>query len=309
MLVCHVSLRHVRTVAADIVEAADAVIDIVGLKQIAAAIDDNAFARDTVDAYAGLIVREAATASDTVTVASRYAAAIVEQTAAGSSQSATLGGPATIPAAILETANASSLQDRYRPGLWNGRNATLEDPATNLGGVSISSYSATTLAPIIGFSNTAGDSMTLNAGASVLLGAPAPSGFTAGWNPTSATLDGAPSNATLSNGNLTATRTSAGGAAGARSTALINSGKWYIEFKVEAQTPAIGNLVGIITSAGTYTNADSSGTLGSYCYLNNGNIWSNNANTTRTLGTLITGDIIGVAVDFTNQKVWFRRMY
>jgi len=41
-------------------------------------------------------------------------------------------------------------------------------------------------------------------------------------------------------------------------------------------------------------------------YAGSGNIWGNGANSSRTLGVRADGDILGAAIDFANQKVWFR---
>jgi hypothetical protein len=59
--------------------------------------------------------------------------------------------------------------------------------------------------------------------------------------------------------------------------------------------------------AGTFTNFLVNGTNCAALYFNGGAIWSNNANSGRSLGTLASGDIIGVACDFDNDKVWFRK--
>src|SRR5882672_12456077 len=89
-----------------------------------------------------------------------------------------------------------------------------------------------------------------------------------------ATFDGVASGATLSNGNLTVTHTA--GVGGGRSTAQKNSGKYYFEVTL---TVINGNnsCVGILTSAGTYTNLVTNGTNAAILYLNVGTIFSNDA--------------------------------
>lgn len=121
-----------------------------------------------------------------------------------------------------------------------------------------------------------------------------------------ATLDGTATNATLSNGNLTALKTGTSGDSGARSTALKNTEKHYFEVTLIAVNTN-GDCVGIITSGGTYANIVTSGTNGGIVYKFNGAIWANNANSGRTLGTLANGDIIGCAVDLDNNKIWYRK--
>lgn len=67
-------------------------------------------------------------------------------------------------------------------GDWNGDNTA--NPATNTGGVSISSYSATTVAPAVCFGGTGtntGNTFTANFGASSFVGT-VPSGFISGWS-------------------------------------------------------------------------------------------------------------------------------
>jgi len=87
MLVCNVSVRQRRTVAADIVEVAGAAIDALGLTAFALIVDESAAARDTLDAFSGSIIREAATAADVVSAGVRYVAAVVEEASARATQS------------------------------------------------------------------------------------------------------------------------------------------------------------------------------------------------------------------------------
>jgi hypothetical protein len=68
-------------------------------------------------------------------------------------------------------------------GNWNGLVIGSENPETNTGGVSISSYVAGGMAPAVGFGGSSpqtGDNMTANFGGSSFTGA-VPSGFTSGW--------------------------------------------------------------------------------------------------------------------------------
>jgi hypothetical protein len=80
MLICNVSLRPLRrVVVSEIAEAATAV-DALGTGNIvfATLVDDPASVQETVDAYLGEIMLEAASASDTLTAGSAFIAAIDE---------------------------------------------------------------------------------------------------------------------------------------------------------------------------------------------------------------------------------------
>ena len=103
-----------------------------------------------------------------------------------SSFSATTMAPAS---AIVGTGNVTfnfgntSFVGTPPSGFTSGWTNNGADPATNTGGVSISSYSATTMTPAVGFGGTgtqSGDNVTLNFGASGFSGS-VPSGFTSGW--------------------------------------------------------------------------------------------------------------------------------
>lgn len=132
---------------------------------------------------------------------------------------------------------------------------------------------------------------------------PKPSG---GSGLTLTTFDGASlSNATLSNGNLTATRsnTSIGGAA---STSYKSSGKYYFEFTVGASHSS-RDFVGIKATTASYDDI-TNGNGGNYAGLwvvdgreaSNGGIFGN-------LGAASAGDVISCAVDLVNNHVWMRR--
>ena len=95
MLVCNVSLRPPRSaIAADIAEIATALDDLgSGSGQIvfATLVDDPASVGDLVDAYLGEIMLEAASATDSISAGSAYAAAIDEAVTAIDTQDATMG--------------------------------------------------------------------------------------------------------------------------------------------------------------------------------------------------------------------------
>lgn len=93
MLVCNVSLRPPRAgIAADLAEitaAVDTLLD--GIVGFATQINDPASASETVDAYLGVIMLEAASASDTVSTSSVYDTAINEAVTANDAASIVVG--------------------------------------------------------------------------------------------------------------------------------------------------------------------------------------------------------------------------
>lgn len=106
MLVCNISLKARRAaIAADLEEAALA-LDASTQGQIvfATLVDDPASVSDTVDAYSGEIMLEAASAADAADSGLSYSAAIDEAAAADSAQDATAGAPAVNNKAIDGTA-------------------------------------------------------------------------------------------------------------------------------------------------------------------------------------------------------------
>lgn len=122
-----------------------------------------------------------------------------------------------------------------------------------------------------------------------------------------ATFDAATAtNVTLSNGGLTATHSNTTGNSGVRGLGAKNSGKAYFEMTC-TDFAATGGCVGLMTAAATYTNFVTDGTNSAVVYRSNGNIWANGANSLLSLGAISDGDIIGIAVDLDNDKVWFRK--
>jgi SPRY domain len=110
-------------------------------------------------------------------------------------------------------------------------------------------------------------------------------------------------NVTLSNGNLTATHSNTTTNSGARSTSAKTSGKYYFEVTVTT-THGTADCMGILTTAGTYTNLVTNGTNCMVSYKAAGNIFSNNVSSGKSLGVIASGDVIGVAVDLTARKGW-----
>jgi hypothetical protein len=119
---------------------------------------------------------------------------------------------------------------------------------------------------------------------------------------------------TFSGGNLTAL----GGATALAASAMAQtregktSGLCYVEFTCNAVS---GNVDGVgVTNATAGFEGYNSGFLGSdlgshtWGYFTNGHIVNNNAAVTAVNNTTYgAGDVIGIAIDFTNQKIWFRK--
>jgi hypothetical protein len=104
--------------------------------------------------------------------------------------------------------------------------------------------------------------------------------------------------ATLSNSNLTIT--SASSAQGARGADRQVAGQFYFEITPTSWTA--GGAVGVANSQATFTSS----TLNTATVGTNGNIVVNNVNTGVTLGTIAAASTVGIAVDLTNRRIWFR---
>lgn len=114
MLVCNVSLARRRVaVTADIAEAATATdASHHGNIVFATLVDDPASVRETVDAYVGQLMAEAAHATVILDAGLSYAAAIVEAATARDVSSTT--GPSTLSVAVVEAATATDLLDAVK---------------------------------------------------------------------------------------------------------------------------------------------------------------------------------------------------
>lgn len=119
-----------------------------------------------------------------------------------------------------------------------------------------------------------------------------------------ATLNSDWQNVTISNGNLTATRT-ATTTAGARSSAYKTAGKFFFEITVTT-THGSNDAQGLITSIGNYDNVMGGGFNGTSTNFG-GDIYSNNTATGKTIGTVVSGDIVGIAVNLDTRLAWFRK--
>lgn len=119
-----------------------------------------------------------------------------------------------------------------------------------------------------------------------------------------ATFDGVATNVALSNGGLTATRT-ATTTSGAKSAAFKTTGKYYFEITVGA-THGTNDGQGIITSIGSYDDIAGGGFNGTATNFN-GAIYSNNTDSGKTIGAVVSGDNVGIAIDLNARRGWFCR--
>jgi hypothetical protein len=106
----------------------------------------------------------------------------------------------------------------------------------------------------------------------------------------------APASQTLSNGNLQASTASTGATP---STILASSGKWYAEIALVSGT---FHRVGVCNSNGIAK--DLGGSADGWCYLSDARVYNNGATTSYGV-TSTNGDIINVALDLDNGRVWY----
>jgi hypothetical protein len=109
---------------------------------------------------------------------------------------------------------------------------------------------------------------------------------------------------TLSNGNLEFnTNGSSGGNRAVAGTIQVTSGKWYAEFTVQNISGYPGVVKGLSSSSNPY-----SGTTEGYQYYGgDGNVYNQAASAVKTYSTYASGDIISVALDLDNGKVFFAK--
>ena len=132
-----------------------------------------------------------------------------------------------------------------------------------------------------------------------------PSNVFATWNP----LDNYYAASTFSNGNTSLTSGGSGIETYNTSTLGMSSGKYYMELKHNGGSASpFRQLVGITQNptdaAGQYLGGDNNDSWGYYDY--NGGV-AHNASTVVTYSTWTQNDIIGVAVDLDNSKLFFSK--
>jgi len=114
---------------------------------------------------------------------------------------------------------------------------------------------------------------------------------------------------TLSNGNLSYTNITAGNYYTPGSTLRVSLGKWYSEFKVQSATDWIA--VGVDTRILTATNDHCGKTASGWLYVGGSSAGGSNslysASFTSYGDSYTTNDIIGVALDLDNKKLYFSK--
>jgi hypothetical protein len=115
---------------------------------------------------------------------------------------------------------------------------------------------------------------------------------------------------TISNGNLTVAP-SAVAYQNAFSSIGVTSGKWYCEILVTG-TPNSANMIGVANATqlnyltGTTSYIGNSTGVGYGYFIFNGQKYTNNAGTSYG-NTIASGDIVGIALDLNNGKIWFSK--
>lgn len=124
--------------------------------------------------------------------------------------------------------------------------------------------------------------------------------MTVTWNP-----DDKHANISLSNGNLTCTADAAGWKS-VRATEGKLAGKWYWEVTIDASGVNRYNIVGAGTTSAALANYVGSDAHGYSYFGNNGNKINNGAQVAYG-NTFTTNDVIGIALDMDNGKIWFSK--
>lgn len=233
----------------------------------------------------------------------------------GSSSGFTLSGftSGDVICIALDLGN-SKVWFRKNGGNWDG-NAT-HNPATNTGGISLSTLVATGRYWYIYGGAAAGASpapvYTLNSGDTAFAQS-VPSGFTSGWPTNGALATGSyfdaatkSSGVTLANTNFTASVASSGTVQYARAIGTDIVGKWYMEFLVNARSQDGG--IGISDSNALATTLYTNATNGAQVYGVGGGVFVDGSSIIANNGALsnLAGDCVGVALDYSAKLIWFR---
>ena len=108
------------------------------------------------------------------------------------------------------------------------------------------------------------------------------------------------------NGNLTYANPSSG-QRHIPSTLAVSSGKWYVEVKcnvVGGDYPQVGIFdTDVAFDSETYIGSTANG----YGLSSTGHIWNSNSQQVNTGTTWTTGDILGIALDLTNDKIYWHK--
>lgn len=115
---------------------------------------------------------------------------------------------------------------------------------------------------------------------------------------------------TLSGGNLVATNTGTTSTNQGAHVAFANgqtTGKYYFEVTLTTLTGG-ADTIGVASTTATYTGLSTGATQGVVAFTNTGRAWVDSAGNVgpATGGAMSTGQVISVAADLTNRRVWFR---
>ena len=110
---------------------------------------------------------------------------------------------------------------------------------------------------------------------------------------------------TFINGNNTATGSSSSYTY-CTSTLGVSSGKWYVEAKLSAADSS-GSRIGVVARPSTATTNGIGDRQDEVAFQTNGNLKLNSATTTSWGSTWTTNDIIGIALDLDNNKIYFSK--
>lgn len=199
-------------------------------------------------------------------------------------------------------------------GNWNGSGTA--NPATGTGGFTYSVSGA-----LVAFATAGGtggvptDVHTTNFGASSFVGT-VPSGFTSGWPSVNSGTGFDPSSAigvSISNSFKTGTNTLTANPTGCKGVAADAKSSGLLYWEMHGLSSAGGSQMSIGLNAPTstisnqVTTGGGSGGIGLYDG-GGGSVFVSGSNTGVTIGTIIATDVIGIAVDMTHMKVWFKNI-
>ena len=122
-------------------------------------------------------------------------------------------------------------------------------------------------------------------------------------------------NTSFSEGNLVAsTNSSASTQVPFATTIPVSTGKWYAEFKMIAKSTSSGSIpyIGILGAAKFVSALDNAYFIGGanldgVGYGTSGVVYSNGSELDSSEATIANGDIVGIAADITNKKIYFSK--
>jgi len=126
-------------------------------------------------------------------------------------------------------------------------------------------------------------------------------------NPVTASLSATPPTISM-NSVLTNSTGASIGASRSTTSSGAAPAQAYFEVKLGTGISSANTMVGIANSSESLTNFVGVDLNGIGWEWNNGNIFINNAHTNTNFVTGVANDVIGFAVDFTNQKLWVKNV-